>query len=287
MKELMQYLPTSVIVILTFIIVFVGIGVLVALGFFIRFIVTRTESFKAGSIEIGLNKIPHKEAEKIKEVTGVDVNDNSFTSIVVNILSYSTETAYESSAARQRLYDLQVKNSRSKMSMLKTIIIGEYIKKSGRNDVDFLDMVLSSLIDSVVITKLESAFQADRFSEKTKDAVLDMYNPFIETAFSDLKIELIKVMASTGDLFDKYIIDCLESQKDLLRKSIIECFEFAYNESLAYVKSLNEINLKYSALINNTLKSYFMSSNPKLVESLPEIWNKTMPPNSVVGDHND
>lgn len=287
MKELMQYLPTSVIVILTFIVMFVGIGTLVALGFFIRFIVTRTESFKAGSFEIGLKKTPSKEAEKIKAATGVDVNDNSFTSIVVNILSYSTETAYESSAARQRLYDLQVKSSKSKMSMLKTIIIGEYIKKSGRNDVDFLDMVLTSLIDSVVIAKLESAFQADRFSEKTKDAVLDMYNPFIETAFSDLKIGLIKVLASTGGLFDKCIVDCLESQKDLLRKSIIECFEFAYNESLVYIKSLNEINLKYSALINNTLKSYFISSNPKLVESLPDIWNKTMPPNSVVGDHND
>lgn len=288
MKELIQYLPTSAVVTLTFVITFVGIAVLVSLGFLIKFLVTRIEHIKAPGVDLTLgNMISNKEANKIKDTTGVDVNDDSFTSVVVNVISYSTESAYEATAARQRLYEVQMKNAKSKLSMLKTILIGDYIKKSGRNDVDFLDLVLSSVLENVILNRMDSAFQADRFSEKTKDAIIELYKPFIESAFSDLKIELIKVTALTKSVFDDCIINCLETQKDLVRKSVIECFEYAYEESLAYIKSLNEINLKYSSLINNTLRSYFINSSPKLVESLPEIWNKTMPPNRVVGDHND
>lgn len=288
MKELIQYLPTSAVVTLTFVITFVGIAMLVSLGFLIKFLVTRIEHIKAPGVDLTLgNAISKKEVNKIKDATGVDVNDDSFTSVVVNVISYSTESAYEATAARQRLYEVQMKNTKSKLSMLKTILIGDYIKKSGRNDVDFLDLVLSSVLESVILNRMDSAFQADRFSEKTKDAIIELYKPFIESAFSDLKIELIKVTALTKNVFDDCIIECLETQKDLIRKSVIECFEYAYEESLAYIKSLNEINLKYSSLINNTLRSYFIKSSPKLVESLPEIWNKTMPPNRVVGDHND
>lgn len=288
MKELIQYLPTSAVVTLTFVVTFVGIAVLVSLGFLIKFLVARIEHVKALGVDLTLGKIvPKKEVNKIKDTTGVDVNESSFTSVIVNVIGYSTESAYEATAARQRLYDVQMKNAKSKLSMLKTILIGDYIKKSGRNDVDFLDLVLSSVLESVILNRMDSAFQADRFSEKTKDAIIELYKPFIESAFSDLKIELIKVTSLTKNVFDGCIIDCLETQKDLVRKSVIECFEYAYEESLAYIKSLNEINLKYSSLINNTLRSYFINSSPKLIESLPEIWNKTMPPNRVVGDHND
>lgn len=301
MAEIIQVLPNSILLLFSIAIIIIVAGLAVGIFFIIKNIVNKGKlRLKIGNSEIGLNSSDENNNDKKTNIEQQSVtsnvklnnhlNKNSFVSVISNIIGFSTDMAYEATTMRQRLYSDQIRNAKSKFSMVKTMIVGEYIKNLEDVNVDFIDLVLDSLLDNSILVKLEKAFQADRFAEKTKDQILELYKPFIESAFSNFRVNLIKFINNMDDskntlLVEKKMIECVDNQKDLIKKSIVECFEYAHTESVNYVKELKELNLKYSSHINNTLKSY-ISDLPELINSLPEVWNETMPPNSVVGGTN-
>lgn len=297
MAEIIEALPNSILLTFTIAIILIITGLAIGLFFLIKSVLSKGKlKVKIGNNEIGLNSSDeNSNKQSVKEQQNLNIstsslNKISFISVISNIINYSTDMSYEATTMRQNLYTDQVRNAKSKFNMVKTVIIGDYIKGLDNISVEFIDLVLESLIDNAIMMKLEKAFQADRFAEKTKDRVLEANKSFIESAFSDFRLNLIKFINNLNDnkdmlIIDKKIITCVDNQKDLIKKSIIECFEYAYSEAVNYVKKLTELNTKYSAHINNALKSY-ITDIPDIVNNLPEIWNETMPPNSVVGSLN-
>lgn len=295
MAEIIKALPNSILLTLTIAIILILVGLAIGLFFLIKSVLCKGKlKVKIGNNEIGLNSSDESsnKQQSVKEQQNLDINTSSlnkvsFISVISNIINYSTDMSYEATAMRQSLYTDQVRNAKAKFNMVKTIIIGDYIKGLDNISVEFIDLVLESLIDNTIMMKLEKAFQADRFAEKTKDRVLEANKSFIESAFSDFKLNLIKFINNLNDnkdmlIINKKIITCVDNQKDLIKKSIIECFEYAYSEAVNYVKKLTDLSARYSAHINNALRSY-ITDIPDIVNNLPEIWNETMPPNSVVG----
>lgn len=300
MAEIIKALPTSILIMFAIAIIVIVAGLAVGVFFLVRSIIKKGVRVKVGSQEYGFNTgensasttVSAKREDKIEQESQKEImntSSSSFISVITSVINYSISSAYEAVTLRQRLFSDHVRNAKSKFSMVKTLIIGDYIKGLKNVNVDFIDIVLESLIDSTILIRLEKAFQADRFAEKTKDQILDLYKPFIESAYSDFKIELTKLMRDIDDkgthLIQSKMLDCVDSQKDLIKKSITECFEYAYNESVNYVKELEELSTRHGDQINNSLKSYF-TSNQEIVNSLPKIWNEMTPPNSVVGEGN-
>lgn len=274
MNELIRALPQSTVTIIAIIITISAVLLAFGLWSLLKHLVTNAKiGLKFGNKELSINKNNSK-----KE--GID---RSFTSIITNILNYSSETAYESSILRQNLFDDQVRNAKSKFEMVRTLIIGDYSSKVKDCDIDLIDIILNNIIDIVIILKLEKIFQIDKLNEKSKEAILSLYKPFIDQAASNIHLELQKLIKPANTLFNNEILVCVDNQKDLIRKSLIEILDYAYDESKSYYTKLKELNEKYSILINNTLKSYF-SDNEQIIESFPNIWNETIPPNNVVGE---
>lgn len=299
MVEILKLLPTSVLVIFTVVII-----ILLSLLTFGIFLFIKGLSKKNSEVEVegkifgqgfkfnnkkNKDDLAENKIEKESQKEIMNTNSSSFISVITSVINYSINSAYDAVTLRQRLFSDHVRNAKSKFNMVKTLIIGDYIKGLKNINVDFVDIVLENLIDNTILIRLEKAFQADRFAEKTKDQVLDIYKPFIESAYSDFKIELTKLMRDIDDkgthLIEDRMIECIENQKELIKKSIIECFEYAYNESINYVKELDELSNRHGDQINNSLKSYF-TSNPEIINNLPKIWNDITPPNSVVGENN-
>lgn len=275
MNELIKALPQSTVTIIA--IAFTIAIILLAFGLWslLKHLVTHAKiGLKFGNKELSINK--EKEGRKL------DINE-SFTSVITNILNYSSETAYEASVLRQNLFDDQVRNARSKFEMIRTLIVGDYASKVEDCNIDLIDIILNNVIDISIIIKLEKIFQVDKLTEKSKEAILSLYKPFIEQAASNIHLEIQKLIKPTNTLFSDDILKCIDAQKDLIRKSLIEILEYAYDESKNYFIRLKDLNEKYSVLINNTLKSYF-SDNEQIVESFPSVWNETVPPNNVVGE---
>lgn len=301
MTEIIKVLPTSILIMFAIAIIVIAVGLAVGIFFLIRSILKKGKlKVKVGNQEFGFNTnedssvtaVSTKEENKIEKESRkeiVNTSSSSFISVITSVINYSINSAYDAVTLRQRLFSDHVRNAKSKFNMVKTLIIGDYIKGLKNINVDFVDIVLENLIDNTILIRLEKAFQADRFAEKTKDQVLDMYKPFIESAYSDFKIELTKLMRDIDDkgthLIEDKMLECIENQKELIKKSIIECFEYAYNESINYVKELDELSNKHGDQINNSLKSYF-TSNPEIINNLPKVWNDITPPNSVVGESN-
>lgn len=301
MAEIIKVLPTSILIMFAIAIIVIAVGLAVGIFFLIRSILKKGKlKVKVGNQEFGFNTnedfsvtaVSTKEENKIEKESRkeiVNTSSSSFISVITSVINYSINSAYDAVTLRQRLFSDHVRNAKSKFNMVKTLIIGDYIKGLKNINVDFVDIVLENLIDNTILIRLEKAFQADRFAEKTKDQVLDMYKPFIESAYSDFKIELTKLMRDIDDkgthLIEDKMLECIENQKELIKKSIIECFEYAYNESINYVKELDELSNKHGDQINNSLKSYF-TSNPEIINNLPKVWNDITPPNSVVGENN-
>lgn len=297
MAEIIQALPPKILVMFAIALITIAIAVVVGLFFIIQGLLKGSFKLKLGNREIGYNgkedKVVNNKEEKIIEQESqkelLTTSNSSFMSVITSIINYSVNSAYDAVILRQNLFSDHVRNAKSKFNMVKTLIIGDYIKGLKNVNVDFIDILLENLIDNTILIKLEKAFQADRFAERTKDQVLDMYKSFIESVYSDFRIELTKLLRNIGDsgthLIENKILDCVDNQKDLIKKSVIECFEYAYNESLNYVKELNKLSNKHGDQINNSLKTY-LTTRPEIINSLPKVWNDITPPNSVVGESN-
>lgn len=275
MNELIRALPQSIVTVIALIFTVAIILLVFGIWKLLKHLVTHAKiGLKFGNKELSINKEKNEKNLNINE---------SFTSVITNILNYSSEKAYDSSVLRQNLFDDQVRNAKSKFEMIKTLIIGDYAAKESNANIDLVDIILDNIIDIEVIIKLEKIFQVDKLTEKSKEVILNLYKPFIDRAASNIHIEVQKLIKPSNTLFNENILLCIDAQSDLIRKSLIEILEYAYDESKNYFVRLKDLNEKYSILINNTLKSYFYD-NEQIVKSFPNIWNESAPPNSVVGD---
>lgn len=280
--------PTTLVLIFTFAFIIIVLIVLIA---FYAVKLRGKFQLKIGNTELGLNTTESSDSKNSEPNTTKTVSNNykvdkeSFIPTIRNIINHTMDLANEEAVARQRLYSDQNRNTKAKFDMLKAMIVADYCNKYPNANISFLELILNSLIDSCILVKFEKAFQADRFAEKTKDQVLDQYRSFIDSAYSELRLGLVKFRNSLGEdnkLLTQDILTCVDTQKDNIKRSIIDCFEYAHSEAINYVNSIQKSKQKHSANINNALKGY-LSNSPGVTDYLPDVWSETMPPDGVVG----
>lgn len=281
--------PSSFVVICVFAIVVVAVIIFAAV-----WAVKSKGKFKLkiGNTELGLSTAESSDSKNSESGTTTTVSNNnykvdkdSFIPTIRNIINHTMDLANEEAVARQRLYSDQNRNTKSKFDMLKAMIIADYCNRYPSANISFLELILNSLIDSCILIKFEKAFQADRFAEKTKDQILDQYRSFIDSAYSELRLGLVKFRNSLGEdnkLLTQDILTCVDAQKDNIKRSIIDCFEYAHAESINYVNNIQKSKQKHSTNINNALKGY-LSNSPEVTNYLPNVWSETMPPDGIVG----
>lgn len=280
MIDFIKMLPPAAITIISIALTALVIAVVVGVWMILKHILTHIKKVEILGNKVELSNDNNEEI--VSQVIQQQPIKDSFQSVIFNILGYATDTAYEASTLRQTLYDDQLRSAKSKFSMIKTLIVGDYSKNHQCN-VDLIDIIFDNVFDIVILSKLEKIFQLDRMTERSKDSFIALHKSFIDESPWKVQLELRKLIGPNNSLFDSDILVSLSRQEDLIKKSITEVLEYSYDESLKYINNLNELNIKYSSLINNTLKSYFNDDN-SILDMLPEKWNDTVPPNSVVGE---
>lgn len=219
-----------------------------------------------------------------------ETNIAKFTSTIATIIQYSINTGYENSKKRQELFDMQMSHIRESFDIVQTYVIQGYIKQQGTN-VDIVKALLNHCIEKTVILQFRHICIADRLAEKTKDGIIEINRNFIDSAFTNLWVELNNLLDYTDSSKDKnksllfsedILLKSLEDQKETFKKMIIGSLEYAYDLAVKFLNEVQENNKVLDDKIQNLLSIHFEGE----VEELQRSWldpNSATPPNNVVG----
>lgn len=281
MDKLLDFLANntgiSVLIIICIMIIFITL-----IGSILFLLLKGKFKAKIAGQEIGVN-IDGTDKNQDKKSTTIELNSNniSFINVLSVIIESAVESGYRRSVKRQELFDSQIKNTRSRLNLVITKILNEYIKVLPKGNFNTVQIVLNYLFDIKVINELERIYQQDKLSEKSKEQILEINKPFINGITDTLLFEVQKFVNSNKSDFDDKLYTIVEKYSDEIRNAVIGSLEDAYRDALCFLNELNYIKDDFTKHITNVLTSY--DPNIKKHENLPKSWDDTMPPNSIVG----
>lgn len=246
------------------------------------FLVKRINKLKLGDKEIQLGEDGKPIEDQKPE------NYTKFASTISAIIQYSINTGYENSQKRRELFDVQMTHIKENFDIIQTAIIENYISEGGQN-IEIARALLHHVINKVIILRFRSICVADRLAEKTKDGVIELNRNFIESAYTDVWIELknlvnytTKTEKNSTVYSDQLLLDSLKQQKDSIKKMIVNSLEYAYDQAVSFLNEVQECNKQLNDKIQNLLNIHFEGTANELQQS----WvseSVATPPNSVVG----
>lgn len=246
------------------------------------FLAKRINKLKLGGNEIQLGEDGKPIEDQKSE------NYTKFASTISAIIQYSINTGYENSQKRQELFDVQMTHAKENFDIIQTAIIENYISEGGQN-VEIAKTLLHHVINKVIILRFRSICVADRLAEKTKEGIIELNRNFIDSAYTDVWIELknlinytIKTEKNNTEYSDQLLLDSLKQQKDSIKKMITNSLEYAHTQALNFLTEIQECNKQLNDKIQNLLNIHFEGTAEKFQQS----WvseSVAIPPNSVVG----
>lgn len=261
----------------------VAFGVLFTLYKIIVYIVNHTKGVKIGDKELKMGD----DSDSIQEVVKNTENIAKFNSTISAVIRESIRTGYNHCEKRQRLFNTQIDRVLENFDIAQTLILDTYTSNNGLNT-DTAKALLDYCINKTIIHKFRDICIADRLAEKTKDGILEINHQFIDSAFTDLRIELrrlvnysVKENSNSKSYRDEILIASVDSHRDTIKKFLVSSLEFAYD---AAISSLGEIEADNRKL-NNTIKQLLNIHLEGVTDNLQEEWlsANTLPPNHVVG----
>ena len=281
-SQLLQQSPTLIVVIFTLI-----AAVLISLSFaaisIVKLVIKHKVELQLGkNVKINGKDSKEGEADSEEETTSVGEEDlQTFISTLSMVIDYSVESGHNSSLRRQKLYDAQMTYIIDKFETIRTAIITAYTDKTGSTPPVLLPLLLKQSFEEALIEKLRKICQADKLAEKTREVVVENNRALIEGAFGKIEYNLRNYIESLkSTLKADILLKCLRDQQETVKKAIVSSLEYAYDEAVSAMEALRHEKKEYNDKVNNALKSYFRKEN--LYKELPECWNDTLPPNSVV-----
>jgi len=273
---------------------FIGIAALIAAIFLIRMVVkyfVKYFSKKKFGLKLGENEINYDGSISADENPNSNnpslTNIEKFASTISTVINYGIETGYNNCIIRQSLYDSQLRIIKNNFELVVTNILNEYLAKKGQN-FEFAKVLINYVIEKEIIEKLKTICKADRMAEKTKERVVEHERAFIESAFSKVKMELLRLVNLTENgkrvYQDDILIKALDEQELSIKRMITSSLEEAYDDAVKFLEEVNDNNQALHNKINIIMKSYLESSEQ---EKLPKEWlmdQNTTPPNTVVGE---
>lgn len=209
-------------------------------------------------------------------------------SAIVSIVNYSIENGYESCKVRQQLFDIQMHTIHRNFELVTTSILNTYIQNKGKK-YDVIKVLLNQALETKVINPLRQICIADRLAEKTKEQVVELERSFIDNAYNDVKLELIRLAQSVhhseGDKLvsqDTILLKSLEEHQTLLKKEIIDSLEKAFDAAVKFLNVIYENNKTLNTKITNVVEQLLENN-----EDLPTDWligSNTTPPVDILGD---
>lgn len=226
---------------------------------------------------------PQKVIEAASSVTHqLDMKNLSFINMLTVIIESSVESGYKRSVKRQELFDVQIKNAKSRLNFVITQILNDYIKAYPKGNFNTVQIVLADIFDRVIINELEAIFRQDKLAEKSKEQILEINRSFINSSASTLLLEIGKFINNRTQVnFDNSLYEIIYKYSDEIKAAVTSGLEDAYRDSLLFLNDVVKIKEEFTSTITSILTSYDPGIQKR--ENFPKSWNDSMPPNSIVG----
>lgn len=222
------------------------------------------------------------EPDKKPLINSENKSNSSFIDVLSVIISDSVDVGYRKSTKRQELFDTQIKHTYSHINGIISKLISEYIKLYPKGDVNMIQLILNHLFDIFIINHLRSIFQEDKLAEKSKEQILEMNRSIIQNPPSQIIVELTKfIKSNTTTNIDTEFCLCIEKYSEDIKDAIKNSLISGYEDALLFLQEVEKIQIEFSKHITNMLASYDPSI--KQHKNLPQSWELSFPPNSIVG----
>lgn len=256
-----------------------GLAAIFALYKLLKLIVHKKPKVKYKDAEIGFGN-EDSESNNTEKLNSSNILKTKY--IIHTIVTESVDTGYQNCRKRQELFDSQMHNMRDQLNLLHVSILRDYDEKQPGTTHDLAAIALKTSFEKAIAVPLRDTFVADRLAELGQDELIEKHRPLIESAFSEVKQDLVKRLqyAPLNDIKES-LVQALESYEMDFKKIIVEILTFAWKEAKKFLDEVGLQNNQLTDKINRLLEGY-----AEVGQDLPESWissESATPPADLVG----
>lgn len=257
-----------------------GLAVVFALYKLISLLLHKKPKVKYKGAELGFED----EKDNSEEASGSVVPSNLLKTkyIIHTIVTESVDTGYQNCRKRQELFDSQMHNLRDQLNLLHVSILRDYDEKQPGTTHDLASMALKASFEKSIANPLRDTFVADKLAELSQDDLIEKHRPLIETAFSEVKQDIVKGLQNDSlKSIKTSLVEALDVYEKDFRKIIVEILTFAWKEAKKFLDEVGLQNDLLTSKINRLLEGFI-----DVDQELPESWissESATPPADIVG----